>query len=50
MQMAELNWKRLLDPGNGGPGEAPGYVETLESLRDNPSQRQKRKTQNKPKA
>jgi hypothetical protein len=39
-----MNWTDLLDPANGGPGEAPGYRETIESLRvDPPARRAKRK-------
>lgn len=29
----EINWAEILDPANGGPGEAPGYQEALRSAR-----------------
>jgi hypothetical protein len=31
-----VNWTALLDPANGGPGEPPGYRETLAAIRLNP--------------
>jgi hypothetical protein len=31
-----LNWTELLDPANGGPGESPGYRETLERIAERP--------------
>ena len=31
-----MNWTALLDPANGGPGEAPGYRETLARLEEQP--------------
>lgn len=47
-----LNWTQLLDPANGGPGEPPGYQETVSELRNNPRVRvssDTRKTRPKPK-
>jgi len=34
--MAYPDWARLLNPANGGPGEAPGYQDTIDQLRNNP--------------
>jgi hypothetical protein len=31
-----MNWTALLDPANGGPGESPGYRETLAAIRAKP--------------
>jgi hypothetical protein len=31
-----MNWSSLLDPANGGPGESPGYRETLAAIRAKP--------------
>ena len=31
-----MDWTALLDPANGGPGEAPGYRETLARLEEQP--------------
>jgi hypothetical protein len=33
-----MNWSYLLDPANGGPGEAPGYRQVLADMRANPKQ------------
>jgi hypothetical protein len=38
-----MNWTALLDPANGGPGEAPGYRETLAAIRLDPYARAARK-------
>jgi hypothetical protein len=45
-----MNWTALLDPANGGPGEAPGYRETLAAIRDRPYARAARKAKAKPEA
>lgn len=31
-----MDWAKALDPKNGGPGESPGYQETLADIRANP--------------
>jgi hypothetical protein len=31
-----MDWTFLLDPANGGPGEAPGYQETLARMKAQP--------------
>ena len=41
--MTRPDWTHLLDPANGGPGEAPGYQETIEQLRNNPWRNPKRR-------
>jgi hypothetical protein len=33
-----MDWAYLLDPANGGPGEPPGYRETLVKVAANPKQ------------
>jgi hypothetical protein len=33
-----MDWQRLLDPANGGPGESPGYQQVLADMRANPKQ------------
>jgi len=44
-----LDWTKLLDPANGGPGEAPGYQETLAALQATPYARAARKAKGKAK-
>ena len=44
-----MNWTYLLDPANGGPGEPPGYKETLAKMAATPKQpRSKKGTRSKP--
>jgi hypothetical protein len=44
-----MDWTRLLDPANGGPGEPPGYRETLAKVAANPKQpRSKKGARSKP--
>jgi hypothetical protein len=44
-----MDWQRLLDPANGGPGESPGYRETMEAIAANPKQpRSKKGARSKP--
>ena len=46
-----MDWTRLLDPANGGPGESPGYKETVASLRtDPPPAKRQSKSSSKTKA
>jgi hypothetical protein len=33
-----MDWTYLLDPANGGPGEPPGYRETLAKVAATPKQ------------
>ena len=44
-----MDWTRLLDPANGGPGEPPGYRETLAKMAATPKQpRSKKGSRSKP--
>jgi len=37
-----LDWTKLLDPANGGPGEPPGYREAFEAAKAAPPKEKKR--------
>ena len=44
-----MDWSYLLDPANGGPGEPPGYKETLAKMAVTPKQpRSKKGSRSKP--
>jgi hypothetical protein len=37
--VSDLNWAKLLDPANGGPGEPPGRAEAVEAAKETTRQR-----------
>ena len=37
--VSDLNWKKLLDQANGGPGEPPGRAEAVEAAMEATRQR-----------
>ena len=39
MVVSDLNWTKLLDPANGGPGEPPGRAEAVEAALEATRQR-----------
>ena len=44
------DWSRILDPWAGGPGEPPGFRETVERIRERgPKQKPARKSKTKKK-
>jgi hypothetical protein len=44
-----MDWTRLLDPANGGPGEPPGYRETLAKVAATPKQPKPKRTSSRTK-
>lgn len=43
-----MDWSKALDPANGGPGESPGYQETVQRIRERgPRQKKKKKPSKK---
>lgn len=38
-----FDWYKLLDPANGGPGQAPGYTEAVKAVTSRPPRKKKGK-------